>query len=587
MAISGVAPAASSAFHFTLTTAKTFRQTSGGMPYREGYFQMLLQDGAYYLDSCGTISLNWFGSAAPYCPLLPATGFCSNGPTASLWGSPEANLYYELSSVTDAVAIQPFGINYVKLIAAPKSTLPRPASGFTDASYSMFYDISGANGSVKNHQMALYGYQRNYTSYDPNTGFPVPTPSQETSMDAQIVPGIYQYSFPMLGNPTKPVIMPIRYYTIAEGYRKVGSVAQGVKFTYPNVFGQEGFSFMDLSTYQSVTWTGMNTNNVYTSSDKLYFSVQAITDCASVNSPTGPPHVLEIDNNGGTYPSAYFPSYIGPTADNILLSNPLVNSYSIPPITYLIEIKPQTLTTPEIWCVKELNAGTRGVIQLQLVRDLQSTGVCYDTSTRTYQIPVIFGNSYEAYALKTFGSKAYSAGAAITADFDGDGFSNLQEWVLGSNAASATSKPLLTPKYVPANPSLNTTAYFGFVLTKSHVLVPPYDYTNNVQPTVSYDNVLCSKDGGKTWNAISASDPNWTLINSSDVSSPANPIPSDHGADTGPIIQPGQIGLQSKATNASGVPIMPPGTSSYLYTLGLSLNTTIAWPPQVPPYPPQ
>jgi len=238
------------------------------------------------------------------------------------------------------------------------------------------------------------------------------------------------------------------------------------------------------------------------------------------------------------------------------------------------------------------------VVQLQLVRNLTSSGVSYDTSTRTYQLPVIFGNSYEAYALSTFGAKAYNSSAAVVTynpdgtinsypSFVGDKFfTNLQAWVLGFNAASATSKPLLKPAKVAANPAAGTLAYYGFIVTKSHVLVPPYDYINNEQPTVSYDSVQCSTDGGKTWAAITSTDPNWTVINTADVASPPN-ASSDHGTDTGPITTLGQIGIISKWTDTNGNPVLPPGTTNYQYTIGLSLNTTPAWPPQVPPYPAQ
>jgi len=529
---------------------------------------MLLNDGNAYYGSCARRSLNWFGpSILPPCP-TPATGFVSNGPTASLWGSPIANLYYEIASVVDPVAIEPFAADHVILHAAPLSTLPRPAAGFVDASWDMFYDISGSS-NVADHRITLYGYERDYSLFDATTGAGVS--SQESLMDAQIKPGIYQYYFPMLGNPTRPVTLSARYFTIAEGYRSIGSVKQGVKYTYPNVFGQDGFALMNLKDFKAITWTGMNVNNVYASVDKLYLAVRAITDpysAYSVNSPTG----ARTETDVYQYPPTYFPSYIAPSTDHILLTNPLVSSYTIPPITWLIEIAPQTLTHPEIYCIKELNAGTKGMLELELARNAPVSGVIYDTSDRKFQIPVIFGNSYDAYAQKTFGAaKAYSVPAAIDQDFDGDGYSNMLEWVLNTNAASKTSTPLLTPKFIASNPTTKTAAYFGFVLDKGHEFVPGVEYLE----------VLRSTDKGKTWVPMaSSSDPKtgWTVINTLDqatiVSSPYTtsvtaPLPPNTAHDliiTNAITTLGQIGIKSNVKNASGVPINPDPAGT-LYTL--------------------
>ncbi len=575
--------ASAQSFKFTLTTAKTFRQTSSAVPYREGYFEMVLHDGSYAMGGCGRISLNWFPRTM-LCPQYPATGFVSNAPLAPQWGSPNANYYYEVASVTDPVAIEPFAASNVILHAAPQSTLPRPASGFVDASYDMFYDISGSN-SVKDHRITLYGIRRDYTQFNSTTGAGVS--SQESLMDAQIKPGIYQYYFPTLGAPTHPSTLAARYFTIAEGYRSVGSVKQGVKFTYPNVFGKDGFAFLNLKDFKPVTWTGMNLNNVYPSVDKLYLSIQALTSDPtsqySVNSPTGARTQADVYQ----YPYSYFPSYLAPSSDLLLLTNPLVNSYTIPPITWLIEIAPQTLTHPEIFCIKELNAGTKGMLELDLVRNAPVNGVIYDTSTRKYQIPVVLGNSYEAYQLKTFGTaKAYSTSGAIDQDFDGDGYGNMLEWVLNTNAASKTSTPLITPKLVPYNPTTNTPAYFGFLLDKGHEFVPAVEYLE----------VLRSTDKGKTWAPMVSTLPTppstvattgWTVINTPDLvsveaspytSATLSPIPPNPTHDliiTSAISSLGQIGIQSNTTDANGNPTNPDpaGTIYTLLVRQLGTNT--------------
>lgn len=541
-------------FKFNFATVKTFRQNSSSIPYREGSLQMVLHDGSFTWGSCAQYSPFWFDKTA-FCP-TGATAYVANGPTATRWGSPMANYYYEVASITDAAVIEPYAVDHVFLRSAPMSTLPRPAAGFADASYDMFYDITGSS-NVEDHRVTIYGYEREYSEFNPVTG--APDSSLEKTMDAQIKPGIYQYSFPRLGSPDTPVSMPARYFPIAESYRKVGSVTQGVKFITPNVFAADGFAMMNLREFKPITWQGMKANaNVFTSIDKLYFSFRAITDPTNVNSPTGRRVVTGVEE----YPLTYFPGYTARASDRILLANALVTKYTIPLVTWRVLIDEMT----DRYCEKELNTGTKGMVELDLVRAAPVNGVIYDNSQRIFQLPAIFGDCYEAYAKKTFGAKAYTPVAALDADFDGDGFNNMTEWALKSNAASKTIKPLLKTASVNYDPVTATRAYYGFLVTKSHELVPALDYVN----------VLRSTDNGVTW-APMVSDADWLVVNTQDLRDPDPNDPKNIVGDIGPVVRPGRIGIQSKRTS-NGVAIRPPGTEKHLYTIEFAVAEP-AWPP--------
>lgn len=488
------ATAASAQVKFELETKKTFRQissSSSSVLFREGYFRTQLRDGSQS-TGCGPADF-WF-PPSPLCP-LGATGFVSAGPESDYWGSLVQGDYWEVQSVTPAAIIEPYALDRCRLIAAPMSTLPRPQTLFEDACYSIFYDIGVTSTDAREYRLTNYAFEFFYRELD-DFGDVVPSAEQEKLMDAQIVPGNYQYLFPKLDSETQVVPITSRYYQIPEGYR-TKPVKQGVRFDYPTMFDDNGYALLNVMDLKNpIRWQGITSKNAYAGIDKLYFSIKELRE------PDNP--------NGESMQTAVFPAYVSPTTPTrILLKSPFVNSYQVPPI---------------------VPAGSKGVIELELVRSASSQGVIYDVSSRRYQMPVYVGDHYYAYVKKTFGNLTTNIG--LDDDYDGDGFNNIAEWILGSNAKNKKSIPKApVTKAFSSGGSLGS--YFGFRVPKNNAAVPDVEYT-----------VTRSTDGGVTYVEM-FEDANWRIIDTA-----------------------GTIGIESKYITG-GRPAQPLGTKDHKYRIGV------------------
>ena len=138
------------------------------------------------------------------------------------------------------------------------------------------------------------------------------------------------------------------------------------------------------------------------------------------------------------------------------------------------------------------------MVEVQVQRLLSPNGVSYDFSTRKFQIPVVVVNKFSDYQESTFFKKGTKK--KILEDNDGDGFNNLNEWILDSDGADSENTPRQPiPAAVAAVYDLDYLAffsrvrlvrgqYFGFTITKKL----------GTQPAV-VETLQRSKDGGKTW----------------------------------------------------------------------------------------
>jgi hypothetical protein len=159
------------------------------------------------------------------------------------------------------------------------------------------------------------------------------------------------------------------------------------------------------------------------------------------------------------------------------------------------------------------------VIELELDRSFQTGGVTYDFSDRKFQIPVIIVNRYSEYAELRFGDKTKLIG--ILDDFDGDGYNNLNEWILESRADDSASIPL-APVAAIQNIDDFPFQYFGFTVEKQRGTVPKVNYT-----------LQRSFNLGKTWSEF-VSDANWIVTETADgytVESATGVQPPDTGDD--------------------------------------------------------
>ena len=502
--LASAAMPASKAWGYTLIleTERIYRQhTSNTTTFRDGRFNIDVADGsATYLAGC--YDFDYF-YPDPYCT-EGATGFVGYGSPDPY--APEPYTYYMITSVIAAQSIEPRREDLCLLKSAPASTLPRPSPGFEDTSFSVYYNISPDSIEIREYTVTRYGYHRTYKDIEGGS-----------EMKKEIVPGTYSFTFPRLGNPVFAVGIAAVYNPIPEGYGEIGGtgVKQGVRFTNPSTFYSDGFTQIDRNTIPTIRWEGFDLSLVRPNSDNLYFSVRHLNNPNKSKSD-----VAYFDTFG--VPQSIFPNVASGADPRVLLPSPVISSYTLPPF---------------------IETGTKAVIELELVRDLATSATSSDISHRKFQIPVFFVDYYSEFVKVTFGNETKKID--ILQDFDGDGFNNLTEWALRSNATQKTSIPRApVPFYDPGTVGFGFGDSFGFVVKQLAGRFPAVDLI-----------VERSTDNGKTWSKMK-SDDNWRVRYTADEIRVSSKIFETTEVNGFPI----------------SVPIQPPGTETDLYRIKVTLR---------------
>lgn len=439
-------------------TRKTFRQNKkGDVVFRGGNYDVSMRDGNAIIAG-GCISL-FYQVPNPFCP-GGTTGFVIYGdPTGD-----NAGPYFWFTDVIPAIIIEPRRPELCLLQAAPPSDLPRPYSGFKDSSFGIYYNLH-ESATVREYVITRYTTSRKYSD------------KQLTKFEKEIVPGVYHYNFPRLHNPVLKVNINPVIYPIPEGYAEKNNQKFGVRYK-PTRWTKKGFMELSYIKPNVIKWSGFSPTTTYPTVDRLYISLRYMQ-----NNKDPLSELTFTDPVTGERPASVFPNFVTGGDPRVLLANPFVDSFTLPPV---------------------FKSGTTAVVELELDRAFQTGGVTYDFSDRKFQVPVVFVNRYSEYAELRFGDKTKLVG--ILDDFDGDGYNNLNEWILESRADDSASIP------IPPLPILNPTEfypvfipyYFGFTVEKQRGTVPKVNYT-----------LQRSFNNGKTWSEF-VSDANWTVTETKD-----------------------------------------------------------------------
>ncbi len=487
-----------------VSTHKIYRQAKDNITFNGGDFTFSLADGGATYDGC----------AAPYYLPIGTLG-CPAGTSGFLiFGRVDAppdtvGPYYAISSITPALIIEPRRKDLCLLTAAPASALPRPLGGFADSSYALYFNLHTTN--VREYIITRYNTSRTYTSL------------QRSKFESEIVPGVYHYSFPRLGFPDLPAPILATIYPMPEGLATLNHQLSG--FVFVDINGKtkwtpKGFLRASYNQPNIINWKGLTPSTVFAKVDSLYLSLRVLQD------PTDPKSTLDLVDADGL-PQSIFPSFTTGGDPRVLLPSVYQTSYTMPPI---------------------FDGGTRGVVELELQRSLQTAAVTYDYSTRQFQIPIEVVNSYADYVAVTFTNSQNNSG--ILQDADGDGFNNLNEWILGSSASTSGSIPIPptteshTAVYDTSTFALIRDAYFGFTIKEQLGTDPGVVYT-----------IQRSKNGGKTWSVFTT-DSDWIVRT---VNIAAGFIHE---------IDPAKRELRVSSRTGS----QPPGTLSDLYRVKITLK---------------
>ncbi len=489
----------------SLSSEKLYRQFSkDNIKFRSGRFSAIANDGQVSsISQCN--DQNYFPPGSPTICNPGTTGFLSSG---NINGATIQRPYLVITSLSPAIVIEPEAADYIKLAAAPASTLPRPAGGFTDDSASVYYNLTTSN--ISEYKISRYFQTRNYNK------------NQRGKFESDIVPGAYHYVFPRLGRPDLPAAITAVIYPMPEGYATINKQKVGFRFTKVNnnKWTKKGFVQLSYLRPNKIEWTGFTPNVVFGSVDKLYFSVRAMRN------PNDPVNSDVI--NG----SAIFPAFTNTASaqSRVLLASPYVTSFTTPPI---------------------ITGGTNGLVELTLERNMQTGGVTYDFSTRRFQIPVTVVDSYDDYA------SIFLKGAKkdILADPDKDGYNNLNEWILNSDANNSGSVPEM-----PYPAPFQAEDIFGFPTPIGSYYGFNVNIRKGTDPAVNYT-LQRSTDNGVTWETFTT-DANWRVERVTTI---------DRGVTTREIQVRSKVEVDPITETTPNYFMEPPGTASDMYRVKITL----------------
>lgn len=503
---------ASAQVRMELSSQKEYRQDKKKIKFTGGKFDINFTDGG--VASVG--GCNWIRYYRPGI----FRGICSEGTTGLLTSGTldDANLqepYLLVTNVFPAVIVEPRSPDLVTLTAAPASKLPRPAGGFKDDSSSLFFNLHTTN--VREFILTRYNTSRDYSA------------KQRKKFEREIVTGVYHYKFPRLNNPNLFGAVKAVIYPMPEGLAKRNKKVEGFQFTKLNgskIKWNKGFAEFSARRPNNIAWRKLSPNSVFPAVDGLFISLREMT---TPNDPKSAVAALP----DGTRTRSIFPQFETGRDPRLQLASPFSDSFTFPPV---------------------LESGTTAILEVELQRNFQTGGVTFDNSSRRFQIPVIVVDRYSEYAKIVFGK----AKTPILNDSDGDGYNNLTEWILESDANQAGSIPVppvpaLVQEFVdPIFGSLGP-EYFGFNVRKKRGTVPAVNY--ELQRSI---------DNGVTW-AEFGSDDDWTVeeitFNQLGMLRTEIQVRSLRFATANPADL-----LQIER------PIQPPGTENHLYRVKVTLN---------------
>ncbi len=441
---SGLSFFAASAAHADLymdfSANKTCLQTA---PFEQtftgGSFEVFLRDGLIIIDgSCVTQPqlVRFPPSALPPCP-LGATGFIATG-DVDRDGVRDDLQYWSLLNVIPAYYVEPYRPDLVLLSAAPASTLPRPLGLFRDDGVTSFYDI---RGTTLQYDQSRYELVRPYEAGN----------GELARMNRDLPFGQYQYTYPSLGRPVKPLAIPVTITPLVDPFQPTTKERTGFRVT--SGFWTGGSMELDPRVINKISWQGNTRTSVTPGVDRLLFGIYNATDTAITFPPSG----------------------------NLTIPNPLTTFYNIPPFFY--------------------NVGDTGIGRFTFARNRALNSISYDVSQRQYKFGIRFIDTYAGFTAITYPLGTSFLRTAPSGDYDSDGNANLLEYAYGSDVLG---RSFVLPS--------TTAAPTAFTVTNLAGNFKQLNFPTNSTAFPALPNILQrSTNGGTTWVNEVVPGPNWVV----------------------------------------------------------------------------
>lgn len=388
---------------------------------------------------------------------------CPNGTTTLITqgdfdgdGVRDLGIYLSTEQPIPARSIQPFASELIELYAAPPSDLPRPIDAFqwVDQSVVGFFDLVEDPINGVGYRIAFYRSSRPYL------------PTEIERHRDEIVPGVYQFSFPGLGStPSQPrtFFMSAAHREMVEAFPGPG----GKTVQSGGIFVGNDFRLLNDDRWNNgamefdprlgfdFDWEGFNTST-FLFGDELAIAVRdratGLVRFPPVPFPEFNPDTRQIIGN----------SELGIPTGYDIGSNFFGPNESL-------------------------------VAELEFRRELVN-GSSVDRSGRFFRWNIELIDTFDGFSTVNFPLGTPAGLRAPSFDFDGDGFTNLEEFGLQTDPTDPASVPNPTPILDPF------TQQCLLDIPKRPAIGSSLTYL--IQYSVDMEN----------WITIEQGDPNWFIV---------------------------------------------------------------------------
>ena len=393
---------------------------------------------------------------------------CPNGTTGLVTGGDldgdgirDVGLFFSIQQPSPARYIEPYTAGLAELYSAPPSDLPRPVGGFnwSDRSATVFYDLVNDPRQGVGYEISAFTSSRPYL------------PTELERHRKEIVPGTYIYKFAGIGStPEVPrqFFMSVSHREMVEAFPGPGgktvdsdgiSVGNDFRVTNDDRWNN-GVMELDPRITFEFSWEGFNPAT-FLASDKLYFSVRDRETRKVLFPPIPNPNPP-----GPNPPNPEVPQLIGSSTLGIPTGYDLGPDFFSPDQELLVEV--------------------------EFERALP-TGNAVDRSGRFFQWDIDLIDTYPGFVVSVFEPGTSEELIGPDADFDGDGYTNLEEFGFQTSPLDPASVPNPTPVLIG-----NDQCYLE--IAKRPATGSRLDY------------IMQYSSDQENWTTIEQGDPNWFIV---------------------------------------------------------------------------